>query len=182
MRRRESPFPPLTEKSMTLKKVYLPKQCYFITTNVSDKEWIFGRMKNGIYAPDDKLCRIVINDLNYYRNKFQFLLHGYVIMPDHFHGIITVSDKGNISEIMRDFKSHISFEINKVLRRKGEFWQEDFYEHGIRNDQDFEEKINYIHLNPIKANLVQDPADLEYSSYRNYYLNDHPIIKINVIG
>lgn len=167
---------------MTLKKIYLPEQCYFITTNVSDKEWIFGRMENGIYVPDDKLCQIVINNLNFYRNKFKLLLHGYVIMPDHFHKIITVSNKGNISEIMRDFKSHASFEINKILKRKGEFWQEDFYEHGIRNELDFEEKMNYTHYNPVRANLVKNPANFKYSSYRNYYLNDHSIIKIDIIG
>lgn len=167
---------------MTLKKIYLPEQCYFVTTNVSDKEWIFGKMENGIYVPDDKLCQIVINDLNFYRNKFKFLLHGYVIMPNHFHGITTVSNKGNVSEIMRDFKSHVSFEINTILNRKGEFWQEDFYEHGIRNELDFEEKINYIHYNPVTANLVKDPADFKYSSYRNYYLDDNSIIRIDIIG
>ena len=167
---------------MTLKKIYLPEQCYFVTTNVSDKEWIFGSMENGIYVPNDKLCQIVINDLNFYRNKFRFLLHGYVIMPNHFHGIITVSNKVNVSEIMRDFKSHVSFEINKILNRKGEFWQEDFYEHGIRNKLDFEEKINYIHYNPVTANLIKDPTDFKYSSYRDYYFDDHSIIKIDVIG
>jgi REP element-mobilizing transposase RayT len=166
---------------MTPKKIYLPNQCYFVTTNVSNRSWYFGILKNNVYIPNDELCQIIINDLNFYRNKFNFSLHGYVVMPDHLHVILTVSDRGNISEVMRDFKSHGSFEINKILKRKGNFWQEDFYEHCIRNEQDFEEKMNYIHLNPVRANFVNDPADYRYSSYRNYYFNDHSLIRINVI-
>jgi len=167
---------------MTLKKIYLPNQCYFITTNVLNKEWVFGNIDKGIYIPNEVFCQLVIDDLNFYRKKFQFQLHGYVIMPDHFHGIITVSNKENISEIMRDLKSHVSFEINEVLKRKGEFWQHDFYEHGIRNEKDFEEKLNYIHLNPVRVHLVEDAADFKYSSYRNYYLNNNTIIEIDNLG
>ena len=114
---------------------------------------------------------------NHYSN---IELDVYMIMPDHFHGIITVGDKGNISEIMRDFKSYASYEINNVIGSKGKFWQEDFYEHCIRNEKDFEEKLNYIHWNPVRANLVKEPCDYYYSSCNNYFLDDHSIVKIDL--
>ncbi|MFH1366694.1 MAG: transposase [Patescibacteria group bacterium] len=166
---------------MTLRKIYLQEQCYFLTTNVLNKLWVFGHFKNTIYVPAIQLCDVIINDLNFYRQKFQFQLHGYVIMPNHLHLILTIGSIGNVSEIMRDFKGHTSYEINKLLKNKSGFWQEDFYEHTIRNEQDFAEKMNYIHNNPVKSNFVKNPADFKYSSFRNYYLNDDSVIKIDKI-
>ena len=191
---------------MPLKKIYLPNQCYFVTTNIADRKWVFGELKNGLYAPNDKLCQIIVEVLNFTRDKFNFLLHGFVIMPDHLHLILTIAgDKspatrgtesnrskrvggdsfppitGDISQIMHAIKGRSARLINKELGKLGRFWQEDFYEHGIRNDQDFEEKLNYIHWNPVKVNLAKEPSDFKYSSYRNYFLNDQSIIEIDII-
>lgn len=166
---------------MTLRKIYLQEQCYFLTINVFNKLWVFGRLENTIYVPAIQLCDVIIKDLNFYRQKFNFKLHGYVIMPNHLHLILNVGNKGNISDIMRDLKSHASYEINKLLNKKSGFWQENFYEHAIRNEQDFTEKMNYIHNNPVKANFVKDPGDFKYSSFRNYYLNDDSLIAIDKI-
>jgi REP element-mobilizing transposase RayT len=128
-------------------------------------------------------------------------------MPDHLHLILTTAgDKspatrgldnsgsqqrvggdsspppeGNISQIMHAIKGRSARLINKKLGESGQFWQKDFYEHGIRNEKDFEEKLNYIHLNLVRANLAKDPADFKYSSYRNYYLGGDSIIKIDRI-
>jgi REP element-mobilizing transposase RayT len=215
---------------MSLNKIYLPSQCYFVTTNTVNKKWIFGKFENGVYSVNNELCRIVLDVLNDTRNIFKFLLHGYVIMPDHFHAILTLAENefsatraggdidvtrsnknyntfrvgedlsspatnihtrvgkdlslpsvNNISQIMKAIKGKSARIINNVLGNSGQLWQHSFYEHGIRNDQDFIEKINYIHINPVRANLVKDPSDYKYSSFRNYYLNDHSIIKIDII-
>lgn len=203
---------------MTLKKIYLPEQSYFITTNVLNKEWIFGKLKNGLYLPQDELCQTLINVLDSLRKIMGFLLHGYVIMPHHLHLILTTAEdessatrsegntdftqqgstirfndhsvpncvgedlsspSTNISQIMKLVKGRSARILNNLLVRSGQLWQHSFYEHCIRNEKDFMEKLNYIHFNPIKANLVQDPLTFQYSSYRNYYSNDDSIIKID---
>lgn len=213
---------------MPLKKIYLPTQCYFVTTNIVNKKWVFGKFENGIYLPNDKLCRVVINMLNNARDIFRFLLHGYIIMPDHFHTILTTAENefsatpagsnaenkfsatrlgvnvntsysnknyipfrvgedlsspsvNNISQIMKVIKGKSARQINKILGRTGQLWQHSFYEHSIRNDKDFREKLNYLHSNPLRANLVKTPDDYKYSSFRNYYLNNHSIIKVDII-
>lgn len=190
---------------MTLKKIYLSEQCYFITTNVLNKEWIFGKLVNGIYVPCDELCQAMINIVDALRKILRFLLHGYVIMPQHLHLILTTAEDEssatrldnnsdsirvgensfsppiNISKIMKLIKGKSARIINNLLGKSGQLWQHSFYEHGIRNEKDFIEKINYIHSNPVQANLVKDQLDFKYSSYRNYYLDNNSIIKIDKI-
>jgi REP element-mobilizing transposase RayT len=157
---------------MILRKYYLKNYYVFITTVTRDNQPIFSQ---------EKFCDILVENLKFYRDKFRFKLLGYVIMLDHFHGIFLPCSKGNISQIMRDWKSYTSYQINRLRNTKGQLWQKDFYEHTIRNKEDFREKLNYIHNNPIKAGLVEKLEDYKYSSYRNYYLNDNSIIYIDKI-
>jgi len=65
------------------------------------------------------------------------------------------------------------------LLKIGKLWQRGFYDHLIRNERDFREKLNYINYNAVKHGLVKDPKDWKYSSFCNYEFNDHSIIKIN---
>lgn len=91
-----------------LKRIILENYCYFITSNTKDKENTFK---------DNRAIKILIEDLEFYRKKFDFKLHAFVIMPNHLHLLITPSEKGDISKIMHDFKSHTSQSINKLLKR-----------------------------------------------------------------
>ncbi len=61
----------------------------------------------------------------------------------------------------------------------GRLWQSRFDSFSIYSDKKFEEKLNYIHNNPIRAGLVKNLDDYPWSSYQNYYLNNNSIIKIN---
>lgn len=72
---------------------------------------------------------------------------------------------------MKVIKGKSARQMNKILGRAGQLWPHSFYEHCIRSDKDFREKLNYFHSNPLRANLVKNPADYKYSSFRNYYLN-----------
>lgn len=142
--------------------------------------------------------------MNFYRKQFNYLIYAYVIMPDHFHWIIRPNDTRaeapstrrdnksittsrvvgslepmHIPLIMGRLKGRTAYEINKLLKRKGKLWQENYYEHVIRNQLDFEEKINYIHKNPYRSGLTQELENYKYSSYTNYYLGDNSLIKID---
>ncbi|MFH1235360.1 MAG: transposase [Parcubacteria group bacterium] len=88
----------------------------------------------------------------------------------------------NVSQIMHAIKGRSARQINKILGTSGQLWQHDFYEHSIRNEADFEEKLNYIHANPIRARFVNDPVNFKYSSYRNYFMNDQSVIAIDGLG
>ena len=100
-------------------------------------------------------------------------------MPNHIHLLLSLKGDGNISKIMHDFKSHTAQEINKLLKRGGAFWQEGFYDHIIRDETDFQKRIDYVHKNPLTVGLVKDLSDSPFSSFRNYCLGDDSIIQID---
>lgn len=125
--------------------------------------------------------------LNYIRRfgvlskKYALQLHGYVIMPDHLHLLLSVKEDGNISNLMHDFKSHTAQEINKILDRTGALWQNGFYDHMIRDERDFQRRLDYIHKNPLTSGLVGDVSDYRFSSFRNYYLQDDSLVRIDAL-
>jgi REP element-mobilizing transposase RayT len=100
-------------------------------------------------------------------------------MPNHIHILITPSEKGNISKIMHDFKSHTAQVINETFGRDKSLWQEGFYEHVTRDKFDFKRKIDYIHKNPLNSGAVKELEDYQFSSFKNYYMEDESLIKID---
>jgi REP element-mobilizing transposase RayT len=153
------------------KHIKLPGYAYFITTRLAGDLTVFN---------DEYCCSLLLKDLDFYRRELHYQLYGYVIMFDHFHWIIQPTLKADISVVMNKIKGHASFSINKYLGRTGKLWQKGYHDHIIRNGKDFEEKINYIHKNPIRAGLAAKMADYKFSSYRNYYLGDDSLIKIDI--
>jgi putative DNA methylase len=73
---------------------------------------------------------------------------------------------------MHSIKSYTGSEANKMLKRKGAFWQEDYFDRYIRNSKHYVAVVDYIENNPVKARLCKNPEDWPYSSaYFRFYLN-----------
>ena len=129
-------------------------------------------------------------------------LHGYVIMPNHAHYIITAEPPEHLSDIMRDFNRFTSQRITSLLEemrrtdilalfrsaaiKEGrgnhyKLWQEGFHPIAIDTGKFFEEKLNYLHENPVRKGFAEHPEYWRYSSARNYLLDDHSIIKVECI-
>jgi putative transposase len=98
-------------------------------------------------------------------------LFAWVILPDHFHCIIDCRDK-NISNIMHNFK--ITFSRNyRDMYAPGKVWQDRFWDHIMRNQEDMNRHLDYIHYNPVKHGLVNDPFLYENSSLKKFYQNGY---------
>jgi putative transposase len=154
-----------------LKRFYLENYCYFVTSNCYRRRRYFK--KDGNKA-------VIIDFLKYYRPKYDFKLKGFVILEDHFHVLIVPRGTYNISWIMKSLKVAISKRIKRKDKIIDPIWQHRFYDHIVRNDQDFKEILDYIHYNPLKHNLCKFLEEYRYSSFRNYYLNDHSLIEIDI--
>ena len=109
------------------RRYILTNQCYFVTTRVLNGEPIFKSRE---------LCLLLIDNLKFYREKMQFKIFGYVIMPDHFHGLIKPQGSVIVSDIMGSIKSYSSKQIAEVCGREGSLWQSRFYEHVTRSEQE----------------------------------------------
>ena len=90
----------------------------------------------------------------------EFKLHDFVIMPDHVHLLITVSEDTSIERAMQLIKGRFSFRMKREAGCPGELWQKGFSEVRIFNDEAYSKFCTYIAQNPVKAGLVQ--ASLEY--------------------
>jgi len=111
--------------------------------------------------------------------KHPFRIDAIVILPDHLHTIWTLPDgefdfstrwkliKGAYS---RYYSVSREINISESMRRKREkgIWQRRFWEHTIRNEEDFNRHCDYIHYNPVKHGLVSFPVEWKNSSFRNF--------------
>lgn len=152
-----------------------------------------------IFNQCHKYNLIIIDSLKYLIEKSKVRLFAYVIMPSHVHLVMYVPEGKSVIDFMRDFKKFTSVEIRKHAERVNEsnllkrfmnnarfaksqrykIWMDRFDELIISTEKMMGIKVNYVHYNPVKAGLVVKPEDWEFSSARNYYLDDHSLIKVH---
>ncbi|MEO6588069.1 MAG: transposase [Pyrinomonadaceae bacterium] len=94
----------------------------------------------------------------------RYKLIAWVIMPNHVHFLLKPLNNHSLSEIIKKYKSFTAHEINRILNRRGQFWQEDYFDRYIRDHEHYEKTISYIENNPVKAGLCEKPEDWKYSS------------------
>jgi putative transposase len=99
--------------------------------------------------------------------KYGFILHGYVLMTNHYHLIIETPEK-NLSKIMHYLNSSYTTYMNIKRKRSGHLLQGRFKSIVVDKDCYLLELSRYLHLNPVRANMVQKPGDYPYSSYGSY--------------
>lgn len=146
---------------------------------------------------------VVTESLDYCRKNKGMEIYGYCIMPSHVH-LIFRSSEADPSGLIRDFKGFTSRKLLKTIEenpqesrkewmlwmfeRAGtknsnvahrQFWQQHNNPIEIWSLKVFEQKLNYMHNNPVESGFVTDPIDWKYSSARNYGNNDNTIIEID---
>jgi REP element-mobilizing transposase RayT len=101
-----------------------------------------------------------------FHDQVKYRLSAWVIMPNHVHLLCTPMHSHSLAEIMHSIKSFTSNEANRMLSRKGRFWQKEYFDRYIRNARQFVRTVNYIENNPVKANLCDKVEDWMFSSAR----------------
>ena len=86
----------------------------------------------------------------------------WVLMPDHFHGLLVLGDHTTLSEAIRLFKGRVASSVNRLRRGSGSLWQHGFHDHALRREEDLKGIARYIVLNPVRAGLVCRAADYPY--------------------
>ena len=147
---------------------------------------------------NETLFQIILDSFKYCQAKKGLKIHAYVIMINHVHAIISHESYDQIPNIVRDLKRHTAREIRNYLSNLGEFsqlfwvkvfhskergkhriWQEGYHPIAIKSQAFFDQKLKYIHNNPVKKGFVEEPEVWKYSSARNYLLEDDSLIMID---
>jgi putative transposase len=134
---------------------------FFVTTITIQRLPIFRR---------ESTAKLLIDTLAHYRDAGRFRLHEFVVMPDHFHALITPAEHISLERAMQLIKGGFSYRLNK----KGHIWQPSFTNHRIRDEEDYEQHRDYIWMNPVRAHLASQPEDYPYSSAAGALRMDAP--------
>ncbi len=127
------------------------------------------------------------------RQKYGFVVVGYVVMPEHFHMLISEPETGTPSTVMQVVKQRFAHQVLKQVRRRRSnqsrlweepehIWQRRFYDFNVWTEKKRVEKLRYMHRNPVKRGLVLEPEQWRWSSFRWYAMREQGAVKVNEWG
>lgn len=100
------------------------------------------------------------------RNEIPFTIDAWVLMPDHIHCMLALQEEhSDYSKIIGKIKARTSKLLNGVQKP---LWQRRFWEHMIRNQEDWRRHMDYIHYNPVKHGWVSRVDDWPYSTFHRW--------------
>lgn len=159
-----------------------PEGIYFVSPTVTDWIDLFTRKE---------LRHILIDSLRYCQEHKGLIIHSWVIMPSHLHLIVS-SPSGLLSDVLRDFKKHTSKLLIKTIEEVPEsrrewllaafskagkglkrvkaykVWKDGNQPKLLDSNHLIQQKLDYLHQNPVEAELVDEPEHYRYSSARDY--------------
>ncbi len=149
------------------KQLFLLGYSYFIT--------IVTHQRKPILIDNIELLREGFRES---KRFFDYKIDAIVILPDHLHMIITPKNATDYPKIIKSIKYNFSknytpieyVEQSQSREKRGlkAVWQKRYYEHTIRDENDFKTRLDYIHYNPVKHGFVQRAKDWEYSSFDKF--------------
>ena len=138
-------------------------QTYFVTSDTWERRALFRA---------EPWAKLFFKTLLSYRGE-SYWLHEFVLMPDHFHLLITPS--AALERAIQLIKGGFSYRAKKELGSNAEIWRRGFADHRIRDAGDYDRHVHYIHLNPVKKHLCEKPDEYKYSSaYPEWKLDPVP--------
>ena|SRR5437773_8331865 len=126
-------------------------------------EGYLDRGYGACYLSDERIANLTQSALLHFDDE-RYRLSAWVVMPNHVHLLIAPCAGYSLSAIMHSLKSFTSQKANEILRRKGKFWFEDYFDRYIRNAKHFEDAVAYIESNPVRAGLCKFPDDWNFGS------------------
>ena len=143
-------------ENLRINRLSLPYAYYAITKCCINRiPFLIQDINNpGISTAQFEIIRTTIEWLN---KEGHVSCHHYTMMPDHVHMIFQLLNAKTLDLVMQSFSSFTSKEINKVWNRTGAIWQPTYYDHLIRSQNDYDNQIEYLRQNPVKAGFVSSP-------------------------
>jgi putative transposase len=162
-----------------LRRIHGGGDWHFITCSCYRRQQFLGSAKRR-----DLFLRI----LEEVRGKYDAIA-GYMVMPEHFHLLITEPKRGTPPLVMQVLKQRVSRACRKKKRESKQlgiwqeeeapaFWQRRYYDFNVYSQRKHMEKLRYMHRNPVKRGLVKAPELWRWSSFRQYRFGEPGPVKI----
>ncbi len=141
--------------------------CYHIITRGNQKQLVFMELQD---------YKIYLHILTKYKRRYKFKLYCYCLMPNHVHLVIEVKKSHILSKIMKGINQTYTLYFNSKYKKVGHLWQDRFLSKVIHRDVYLLDCINYIEVNPIRANLVDNITKYPWSSYNRCLIQGKNIL------
>lgn len=169
-----------------LERLYGRGHLHFITASCYRREPLL----NAAWRRD-----LFVKVLERVRQKYQFVVVGYVVMPEHFHLLISEPERANPSVVIQALKLGVARRIVASRKRRerrnrtqaalwehsstNRIWQARFYDYNVWSGRKRVEKVRYIHRNPVRRGLVEHPVRWRWSSFRAYAYGEDGGVRVN---
>jgi putative transposase len=168
-----------------LKRFYGNGDLHFITASCYRRQALLGTA----YRKD-----LFVKVLEQVRQRYEFVVVGYVVMPEHFHLLISEPVRANPSVVIQALKLAVVRRLFPTSPKTQEklgtvklfdnsapkhFWQRRFYDFNVWSAHKHREKLRYIHRNPVKRGLVETPDQWRWSSFRAYAFGETVPVMVN---
>jgi putative transposase len=137
---------------------------FFITTGINNRIPLFKK---------PEAAKLVIDSFQFFRQRGEIELYGFVVMPDHLHIVLKVKEPLTISQFTKRLKNYIANSLGE-----GPIWEKGYWSEVIAGEFFLRQKLVYIHANPVRAGLVESVEEYPWSSAREYY-RDNPSVIID---
>lgn len=153
---------------MDYRRVWVEGGIYFFTVNLLE------RKGNDLLVRHIDILRAAVAQV---KIKYPFIIHAWVVLPDHLHCVIELPEgDSNFAVRWRLIKILFSKGLPRdeyrsavrMHRKERGIWQRRYWEHLIRDQQDFENHINYVHINPVKHGLVENVREWPFSTFHQW--------------
>jgi len=138
---------------------------------------------------------LFVQVLEHVRQRYQFVVVAYVVMPEHFHLLISEPEKANPSVVIQALKLGVARRMLSARKRREKqkaaqeglwmnpvpqhIWQARFYDYNVWNGRKQVEKVRYIHRNPVRRGLVESPEQWRWTSFRAYACGEGGPVRVN---
>ncbi|VAW79281.1 Transposase and inactivated derivatives [hydrothermal vent metagenome] len=128
----------------------LHHQIYSITTITRNRHPLFA---------DINTARLLVHELRRLHEHGDVVSLAWVIMPDHLHWLIQLSEYWPLSRVVKTLKARSALSINRYWCRRGSLWQRAYYDRAVRKNDDIRCLARYLVANPLRAGLVRNIGD-----------------------
>jgi putative transposase len=171
--------------STGLHRCYGSGYLHFITTSCYRRMPLLAKPENR-----DLLLEV----LEVVRRRYRFVVVAYVVMPEHVHLLLSEPERGDPSLVMQVLKQGFARRLLCHLRRRRDpgqatlwqialeqqrVWQKRFYDFALWSAEKQQEKVHYIHQNPVRRKLVLEPHQWTWSSARDYLTGEKGTVLVN---
>ena len=144
-----------------IRRLRLSERIFFVCVNLRPRIVLFQEPE----------YEMLIRVLSESRQRLGFLLCGYVLMPDYWHALIYPQYPLLLRQVLHDAKKIMTLRLHQRRGSGGPLWQHQFWDRFVRHEREFQERLEYMHLNPVRKGLVKQPEDWRWSSYNNFALD-----------